>query len=133
MPAPPGHMLVDPETTERLERLFDHLLSPAPAADREEFMHAMIELRAQAAHDAAYRAQFTRTDDLFRDRTAAIVRQGVEQGTFRDVDPEQVASFLHATLDGAMLERVTTDDFDAAALRAELDVYVESRLLPAEA
>ena len=113
----------------RLQSLFDKVLDPSLPVDARDFTSAMIELRAQAAHDEAYRAQFDRTDELFRARIEDIVSQGIESGTFREVDAEQVASFVHTLLDGVMLERVTAERPDVEHVRAELDGYVERRLL----
>ncbi|GGL39148.1 hypothetical protein GCM10009037_23590 [Halarchaeum grantii] len=94
-----------------------------------DFLRALIELRAQAAHDEAYREQFTRTQERFHAHLADIVADGVETGVFRDVDPERVASFLATVLSGAMFDRVTTDSDVAAATRAELHRYVDDCLL----
>ena len=114
-----------------LEALLDHVLPPTLDAERYEFTSAMMELRAQAPHDEGYREQFTRTDRFFRRRIADVVRDGVESGAFRDVDPEGAAALLVTTINGSMLERVTTDDAEDAvrATRRELDAYVDARLL----
>lgn len=113
---------------ERLANLFDSVLGDADAG-RSDFLAVMVELRAQAAHDEAYREHFDRSDRLIRERIAAIVRAGVGDGTFRDVDPDAVATFLKTTLDGAMVAAATTDRADHEAVRAELDAYVRDRLL----
>ncbi len=96
--------------------------------DRGEFVSALTELRAQAAHDPAYREQFERTDRLFRERFADVIRAGVERGVFRDVDPESVAALLVTTINGALFERGTVGGPVAPAFD-ELDAYVEARLL----
>jgi len=114
-----------------LQALLDHVLPPTLDDERYEFTSAMMELRAQASHDAGYREQFTRTDRFFRRRIADVVRDGVESGAFHDVDPEATAALLVTTINGSMLERVTTDDAadPIRATRRELDAYVEARLL----
>ena len=101
------------------------------APDRREFASAIVELRAQAAHDPAYREQFERTDAFFRERIAGVVRAGIKEGVFREVEPEQVASMLVTMVNGAMLTQVTTDAPVAPAF-AELDAYIDSRLLAAD-
>jgi AcrR family transcriptional regulator len=114
----------------QLLAILDHALPLDPDDERLEFTSAMTELRAQAPHDEAYREQFTRTDRFFRQRIADVVREGVERGAFRDVDPEQTAALVVTTINGSMLERVTTDAEDAIrASRAELDAYVDAHLL----
>jgi len=118
----------DPET--RLRSFVEHAV-PEPGAERNtEFLKALVELRAQAAHDEAYREQFTRTQARFRTYLAGVVADGVEAGVFRDVDPQSVAAFLVTLVGGAMFDRATTDSTaEMAAVRAELDRYVERCLL----
>jgi len=120
-----------------LQRLLDHVLAPDLDDERRDFTSAMIELRAQAAHDPAYRAAFTRHDRFFHDRLAAVIREGVEQGTFREVDPDRVASLVQSTFNGAMVQRVTADADEGGVavgdVRAELEASLERRLLPGEA
>jgi AcrR family transcriptional regulator len=113
----------------RLTRILDGVAAPKMREADRGFTRALVELRAQAAHDEAYREHFTTSGRFFRERIAAIVRDGSEAGTFRDVDPEQVAATLHTLATGVMTERVTDDDAQIEAVRAELDAYVEARLL----
>ncbi|WP_323190520.1 TetR/AcrR family transcriptional regulator [Halostella sp. PRR32] len=116
----------DPET--ELRSLVDHFFT----RDREddEFGAAMVELRAQAAHDEAYCDHFTRSDALFRDRIAETVAQGVEQGDFRAVDPEAVAEHLLTAIVGRTTRRTTADAAAALeSLRAELHRYIDDSLL----
>jgi len=115
---------------EQLQALLDHALPESPDPERTEFAAAMAELRAQAPHDEAYREQFTRTDQFFRDNVAEIVRRGIEQGVFRDVDPDRTAAFILTLIHGARNQRVTTnDDVAIDATRYELAEYVQTRLL----
>jgi AcrR family transcriptional regulator len=116
---------------ERVVRLFDHILAPSLEPDRREFTSAMVELRAQAAHDPEFRAAFTRHDEFFHERMATIVREGVEAGRFREADPARVAALVQTTFNGAMLQRVTTDDgVDVEDVREELEATLRVRLLP---
>lgn len=117
---------------EQLLDLLDHALPESVHSERHEFASAMTELRAQAPHDAAYREQFTRTDRFVHDSIAGIVREGVDEGVFRDVDPDEVASFVLTTIHGARNRRVTTDDAVVGAVRRELTEYVRVRLLVEE-
>ncbi|MFT4890863.1 MAG: AcrR family transcriptional regulator [Halobacteriales archaeon] len=116
----------------KLEDVLDHALAPTLDAERENLTSAMIELRAQAAHDPAYREAFSRHDRFFHDRLAAIVSQGIDQGVFREVDPERVAALLQTTFNGAMMQRVTTDPDDGGVsvedVRAELEAVLEASL-----
>ncbi len=118
---------------DRLERLLEHMLAPTLDDDRREFTEAMVELRAQAAHDPAYREAFTRHDRFFHEQLTATVREGIDRGRFGAVDPERVASLVQTTLVGAMTQRVTTDpEYGAARIdevRRELLASLADRLL----
>lgn len=115
----------------QLRRFLDHILPPTLNDERDGFTSAMIELRAQAPHDDAYREQFTHTDQFFRQQIADIIHDGVDQGVFREVDPERTAALLHTTLNGSMLQQVTTNDLNDViqSTRDELDAYIDARLL----
>ncbi len=118
-----------PDAAAHLRAVLDHVLPDELNEDRREFTSAMVELRAQAAHDPEYREHFTRSTRFFQDRFVTIVENGIEQGVFRDVDPDRVAALLLATIDGARFQRVTTDqEEEVAAVRDELQEYVETRL-----
>jgi len=113
-----------------LRALLDHVVPATLDEERAEFTRAMTELRARAATDERYRRRITKHNRFFHDRIAAIVRTGIDQGVFRDIDPEQVAELLLTTINGAMNQQVTAEaDAPVRAVRAELDEYVRSRLL----
>ncbi|MFQ3293986.1 MAG: AcrR family transcriptional regulator [Natrialbaceae archaeon] len=117
---------------DRLQGVLDHALAPSMDDDRAALTSAMVELRAQAPHDPAYREAFSRHDRVFRNRIAKIVREGIDQGTFREVDPDRVAALLQTTFNGAMLQRVTTDPEDGgvsvADVRLEIETVLEASL-----
>jgi AcrR family transcriptional regulator len=114
----------------RLRELLDHAIPETPGSEWTEFAQAMTELRAQAAHDDAYREQFTRTDRFFREQFAAVIEDGIERGVFRAVDPDEAASFFMSVIHGTRNRQTTTDDGTVPdAVRAELTEYIERRLL----
>lgn len=121
------------DAREHLEAILDHALPADLDPERAEFRAAMVELRAQAATDEAYREHFTRNDRFFRERFAAVVRRGIEEGIFREADPDRVAATLLATVHGVMQEEATTDAAEPAGVREELRTYVRSRLLAEDA
>jgi AcrR family transcriptional regulator len=97
------------------------------------FLQAMIEMRAQASHDDAYRERFTANDDYLIERYVDIIEEGIEAGVFRDVDPEPVAKMIFTTIGGAMTRYITSDDPDMDTVHEELLQYVRARLLPEDA
>ncbi|WP_424016596.1 TetR/AcrR family transcriptional regulator [Halorientalis pallida] len=114
---------------DRLQIGFDHVFTDFLAGDNEEFHRAMTELRAQSAHDDAFRQQFTRNDQFFKSRVEDVLEEGIEQGIFHDVDTEQVATMIVTIMQGAMFRATTSTEPDLDAVRAELEAYVETRLL----
>ena len=121
------------EPNERLEELLNHAIPTTPDSEWTEFAQAMTELRAQAAHDDAYREQFTRTDRFFSEQFADVIEDGIAEDLFREVDPDQTASFLMSIIHGARNRRITTGDETVhEAARAELNEYIQQRLLVSE-
>lgn len=125
-----GEFETEPEIGpyERLQSIFEHIFAEETAPERLAFQRAMVEMRAQATTDAEYRRHFTEYDRVFRDHLADIVRDGIDKGVFRAVDPVQVATMLHTLLSGAMAGEVTAE-VDLSTMRAEVEAYVEARLL----
>lgn len=93
----------------------------------------VIELRAQAVRNEAFRERFTDLDAMFEAELASIVERGVERGVFREVDPDHAASLLLTFLAGAMMRRATVEDVDTEALMAEADAVLERYLAAEEA
>ncbi len=111
---------------ERLDTVLDAMLPPSLSDEHEGFTAAMVELRAQAANDERYREQFAEHDRAFHEQLVAVVEDGIEDGTFADVDPESVAQFLSSVINGAMTRRVSGGDDDAVtATRTEVDAYLD--------
>ncbi|SEO04232.1 transcriptional regulator, TetR family [Halorientalis persicus] len=114
---------------DRLRIGFDHVFTDFLTGDNEEFNRAMTELRAQSAHDDTFREQFTKNDRYFKSRVEDVLEEGIEQGIFRDVDTERVASMIVTIMQGAMFQATTSTEPDLEAVKTELDAYVQSRLL----
>ncbi|MFB6130624.1 MAG: TetR/AcrR family transcriptional regulator [Salinigranum sp.] len=114
---------------EHVARIVDRLFQPTLTEEFRGFARAMVELRAQAAHDAAYRELFSRSDEFVRKQIAQVVRAGVHRGVFRPVDPEATAALFQAVFVGVQTQRVTADGTPVADARAEFERYVETCLL----
>lgn len=115
----------DPET--RLRTLFDPIMPATGEQRRRDFEKVLIELRTQAAQDEDYRQCFNQSQDIFRETVRGIIQDGIESGDFKDSDPDLVADFLITLVSGDLFDRVTTGD--SRQIRAELDNYIEQRLL----
>ena len=113
---------------DRLHDLIDRLLtdrSKTPA-----FRTALLEIKAQAPYDDAFRDRLQRFDDAFAATVHNLVANGIETGAFRDdLDPETVASFLTTFMNGAQTRHVGAGHppGDAAATAHR---YVKTALRP---
>jgi AcrR family transcriptional regulator len=114
---------------EAMETVCDRVLLADAPPEARQFVRALVELRGQAPHNAAYRDYFTRSDRFFQDRIETIVETGIERGVFRDVDPERTAGMIHTVLSGAFFRYATSaDDAWLDDVREELRTYVERTL-----
>jgi len=109
-----------------------------------QFLTAMVELRAQAANDDAYRDHFDRSDRVFhafleqslREAAVEYSRSTPEPTTAEPIDPAEAAAVLQTVATGGMVRWVTTTDrawVDHS--RAGVQRYVEMilpRIGPAE-
>lgn len=99
------------DPADRLVALLDALLlgdhDALSETDHWEYHTALLEIRAQAPHNDAFREQLTTNYRFVADAIAAIVDEGIEQGVFREVDPDRTATWLLATINGARLHQVT--------------------------
>lgn len=114
---------------ERLETIIDGMVAERHPAGHPEFIRAMAELRAQGANDDRYRDHFTRHDRFFRERLAEIVETGIDEGTFRPVDPHRTAALLTTVITGSLTLQATTDEARAAEVRHGVQALVEATLL----
>ena len=112
----------------RLEAMFELALAPEDWDEGLKFTRAMTELRAQAAHDERFREHFVDHDRVFREALVETIEEGIDDGTFREVDAEQAAAFIFATLAGGMNQLATARAGHEDAIRDELERYVSVAL-----
>ncbi len=102
------------------------------------FLRAVVELRAQAATDEAYRDHFDRSDQVFQRFLEASVREAAaarsdDSTDSRDgrgpVTPSEVAATLQALSTGAMVRWATTNDRTwVEDVRSGIDRYLSMTL-----
>jgi len=97
----------DDPAVERLVQFVGWFVFAPDEADREAFHIALLELRTQGPFNERIREQLARSDRLLRGTVADILADGIEAGVFRDVDVEETAALLVATLDGARTRQIT--------------------------
>ncbi|WP_380676263.1 TetR/AcrR family transcriptional regulator [Salinigranum sp. GCM10025319] len=125
---------------ERLSSLFDECLSHDDGgdddtdgdADYPAFHTALMEIKAQAPYDDAFRERLAAADEVLLKRVRGIVADGVAAGAFADVDPDVTAELVVDVLAGGHTRNVAVgrslDD-----TRDVLDGYVDEHLLAADA
>lgn len=97
---------------EQLLALVDALLfgkDDVSSEDHWEYHTALLEVRTQAPHNGIYRAQLTRNYRSIHRIMTSIIRNGIDRGVFREVDPERTATLLLATINGARMHHITLD------------------------
>jgi len=120
----------DADPNDRLDALVDELLlglgdDEAATRSNHEFHAALLELRSQAPHNDAYRAQLTTNHELLMDMLTAVIDDGIEQGVFHDVDAEQTATLVLATMLGGRVNHITLDHENMAVdVRDALEAQV---------
>jgi AcrR family transcriptional regulator len=122
-----------PNAHQQLVFAYDHVFGNLLSADRRAFIRAVVELRAQGAHDDAFREQFTANEAFLRSRLVEIIERGIDEGIFRAVDPDRVADMLLTVIDGAFIRHTTVEDADLDAVHEELEEYLRLRLLADDA
>ncbi|TKX73388.1 TetR/AcrR family transcriptional regulator [Halorubrum sp. GN11_10-6_MGM] len=112
-----------------LEHVIEKLLPLQPDEEQRQLQAVLVGLRSQAVTNGVFREQFTQIDERLAATIRGIVDRGIEEDTFRDVDPSRVAEHILATVNGAMYGRATTDRKSAAAAaRVSLASYIDSEL-----
>jgi AcrR family transcriptional regulator len=117
------------DADEALDGVVERLLPLRPTEERRQIGAVLVALRAEAVTNDAFRAQFTRVDELLATTLRETVARGIESGEFRDVDAGRIAEHVLAIVFGAMQSRATTDRQDAvAAARVSLAAYLDREL-----
>lgn len=112
---------------DRLRALCDALL----VADGDETMSgvhiAVMELLSHAPHNETLRGPLKNYQGYVRDAIASEIREGIEQGIYRGVDPEATASFIHMVLDGSTGSVLALGMDDVGAqVQNRLTAYIDS-------
>ncbi|MFC7132863.1 MULTISPECIES: TetR/AcrR family transcriptional regulator [Salinibaculum] len=119
----------DPER--QLRAACEHLfLSPG---DAEAGVHvAIMELLSHAPYNETLRDPLLALESATLDALTGIVRDGVERGVFRDVDPRATAAFLLAAADGSTGFHVALEMDVGEDLQRGWSAYVDSLLADGE-
>lgn len=105
-----------------------------PPLGSEELSMALLEMRGQAGRNEAFSEQFTVNYEYAWALMVATIEEGIEQGVFREVAPEQVATLLLTSMLGGRAYHIslTHDDVAPAARNALVDLILDDLLVPRE-
>ncbi|QPV64817.1 TetR/AcrR family transcriptional regulator [Halosimplex litoreum] len=96
---------------ERLHRMAEIVVvGLGDDAATRDFHTALLGMRAQAPFEPDLQDQLVENDRLIRGVIADIVREGVESGEFREVDPERYAALFRSAIEGAQSHDVILGD-----------------------
>ncbi len=117
---------------ERLESFLDATLSPPGDGDggtgHREFETALLELKAQAPYDEAFRDRLVALDSLLKEALYDIIEDGIEAGVFAaDADPCALTDLTATVIDGVHVRSVAFGESPAAA-RELLATHFETHL-----
>ncbi|WP_281195353.1 TetR/AcrR family transcriptional regulator [Halorubrum sp. F4] len=97
----------DAAPVERLVAFVGWFVFEPAETERESFHIGLLEMRSQGPFNDRIREQLLRSDRLLRETAAEILSDGIDAGVFRDVDVDETAALLVATLDGARTRQIT--------------------------
>lgn len=87
---------------------------------------AVMELLSHAPHNETLRGPLKIYQRYVRDAIASEIREGIEQGIYREVDPQATASFIHMVLDGSTGSVLALGMDDVGAdVRDRLTAYID--------
>jgi AcrR family transcriptional regulator len=123
-------MLAFVDPLDRMEEYVDGFVIDPGEEDRETFGLALLELRVQAVHNEQFREKLAVHYENNVGTAADIVTDGIEQGVFREIDPEEVGEFVYTSLVGARMYQVTMGAEHATRrMRDNLAAFVVDDLL----
>ncbi len=123
-----GAAAADGDGADRLCAAIDAALSPPETGDIEDMQTALLELKAQAPHNSAFRERIREADEQFCDFLADIIAEGIDDGSIRpDVDPEETAHFIVTMFAGAQLRQVSVGE-DRQTIREHIERHLHEHV-----
>lgn len=102
--------------------------------DHWERMTVYHELFSQAQHNDRHRDVFNEHYEQLRGNITSVLRTGIEQGVFRDVDVEDMSQLITDVIHAARARKIALGHDDAPEqVRRAINEFVLSSLRPASA
>jgi|AntDeeMinimDraft_6_1070357.scaffolds.fasta_scaffold21798_1 AcrR family transcriptional regulator len=114
----------DPDA--RLREFIDDVFHPPAEGDTaREIRTALLEIKAQSPYDDAFRERIAAFDDHIYGTVHDLVVAGIDGGVYREAtDPDEVARFVLALVDGAQARHVVAGE-DVDALQSAFESYLD--------
>lgn len=111
-----------------IQNLIDVLLLP-DEEDARNLGVGIFEIHTRAPRTESYRTKIEEMNALIEDALVELIEEGIEEGVFRDVDPEKTAFIITSTTAGANLNEITVNEDYGERTRDVLDEYVLDDLI----
>ncbi|MFC7140973.1 TetR/AcrR family transcriptional regulator [Halosimplex aquaticum] len=124
----------DADPRDRLRRMTEIVVCGLGGDEETRDFHtALLGMRAQSPFDADLQDQLVENDRLIRGVIADVVREGIDAGQFREVDPERYAALFRSAIEGAQSHDVILgDDAPTEEAVAGIESYLIDDLLVAD-
>jgi AcrR family transcriptional regulator len=100
-----------------------------PDSQTDALLRTYMEVRSQAIRDERYREKITGTIESRNEQVVSLLEQGIDQGVFRDVDPERTANVLLSMVSGTIHEKITRTDDPAPDLLEQIFEYIDEQIV----
>lgn len=122
----------DTDPVTELTTFIENWLTPRDQETHQEFQTALLEIKAQAPYDAAFRDHLSAFSRLLHDHIKAIIDEGIDQGVFDpDLDSDAVAEFVLTVINGAQTRHVAVG-YPIEDTRQMLLGYIQRHVLAEE-
>lgn len=123
---------MDTDPLMKLNAELDSILLGTTTDDAEFWttMTAVYEIQAQAHYNPEHQRLLNRISESYVSYLSEILREGIEEGVFRDVDERRIATLLDDLVTGAHIRKIHLGQNEAPAdARETIDRFVLSELL----
>jgi AcrR family transcriptional regulator len=107
----------------------DTSVSDNDAEFPNQINRAFVEIRAQAAHDDIIQSRVTELDNEIQMHIEDLIRKGINEGAFKEVNLKPTANYLYTFLLGALVHRPTSTIEEQEELLEKGREYIETNLL----
>jgi AcrR family transcriptional regulator len=104
------------DPVDRLRLLIEIVLSGDEYTPGEDFYISLYEIMVHVPHSSILREKYIQNEQKATNLMANILREGMETGQIKRVDPLETAAFLSAAVDGIRLHRVLLDNDETTAI-----------------